>query len=289
MAGGWGYERVGNTGNKGVQLHALKMCNADGVVGSADATAAIGDAADPEVYGAHIINASWGGLYAYSETMRAAVCYAARMGVVFVAAKGNNNVPVMHFPSDYDNEWVISVGATNLSGGRAEHPDWGWGTGSGSNYSYGIDVVAPGTMILSTTPTYETSKMEEYSLSTYYDTLSGTSMAAPHVAGLAALLLAEDPTLHPEDVQGLIRSGAEDKGDPGYDDEYGAGRINAHTSLSYLAAPWTLSHRTATGGTVESVTPKYTWTFFNTGGGLETGEYTVQKYDVRRTVDIVEV
>jgi subtilisin family serine protease len=65
-------------------------------------------------------------------------------------------------------------------------------------------------------------------LSTYYDDqLNGTSFAAPHCAGIAALLLAADPQLRADDVQGIIRASADDIGSAGYDDETGFGRVSA--------------------------------------------------------------
>jgi thermitase len=276
VAGGWGYERSANTGNKGVQLFAMKIADSGGSISTSTAADAIVEGADPDGYGIHILNNSWGG-YGYDETLRSAVNYAARMNRVFVAAKGNDDTDAYHYPSDYDGSWVISVGATNELGDRAQYPDWGWGYGRGSNYGNGIDVVAPGTRI------YSTIRNQSY---TEY---SGTSMATPHVSGLAALILSENSSLHPEDVQGIIRTSAEDNNSstfPGYDDYLGAGRINAGDALEMLNAPWTLNHYTASGGTSVSNTGTYTAIFYNTGGGLSTGIYFVKRYDVRKTVSL---
>jgi parallel beta-helix repeat protein len=287
VAGGWGYERSTGAGNKGVQLFAMKVLGSDGGGNTANIANAVVEGADPDGdgwgYGIHVLNLSLGG-YIYDETFRSAVNYVARMGRVFVAAKGNDNTTYLHYPSDYDGSWVISVGATNKNGSRAQYPDYRWHYGAGSNYGNGIDVVAPGTGTLSTTPRFVTSGMEDYDVTPNYDSLSGTSMATPHVSGLAALLLTQNSSLHPEEVQGLVRASADDKGDPGYDDQYGAGRINAGRALHYLLNPWTLNQYTATGGASVGNTGPYTMEFYNTGT-LPTNIYVVKRYDVRKTVN----
>lgn len=284
VAGGWNSGAGG--GSKGAQLIAMKTLSDNGGGSTADAAAAIIAGADPNgSYGIQVANHSWGG-DTYDETLRSAVNYAARMNRVFVAAKGNDNTSNPHYPSDYDGSWIISVGATSQDGSRAEYPDWGWGVNKGSNYGNGIDVTAPGTYIYSTTPTYQTSAMVTNNVAATAAYLSGTSMATPQVSGLAALILSQNSALHPEDVQGIIRSSADDKGAAGYDSFYGAGRINAARALQYMQSPWTLNQHTASGGTAVSNTGTYQVVFRNTGGGLATGTYIVKRYDVRKTVGI---
>lgn len=279
VAGVWDYDRATNTGNKGAQLFAMKVLGADGRGSTEHIADAVVEGADPEGggwgYGIHVLNLSLGS-YSYSETFRNAVNYAARMGRVFVAAKGNDNTSNSHYPSDYDGSWVISVGATSRSGSRA----------SFSNYGNGIDVVAPGVNIYASTPTYTTSVMSYWGIHTDYDSLSGTSMATPHVSGLAALLFSQRSDLHHEDVQGIIRASADDKGDPGYDDQYGAGRIDAARALQYLQSPWALNRYSASGGYSVGNTGTYTTVFYNTGGALATGVYIVKRYDVRKSVSL---
>ena len=63
--------------------------------------------------------------------------------------------------------------------------------------------------------------------------LHGTSMAAPFVSGLAALLLADNPTLTPDEIRDKMRYSAEDAGEPGFDNTYGYGRIDAYKALTY--------------------------------------------------------
>ncbi len=275
VAGGWGYNRRTNSGNKGAQLIALKVIDSSGEVDYDGACEAIVDAADPQGYGAHILSNSWGGLQGASwwppwagwppTGMRADVHFAALMGCVFVASKGNQGTSQNHYPSDYDENWVISVGATNDLGSR-------WGN---SNYGNGIDVVAPGVDIISTLPGND------------HGYKTGTSMAAPHVAGLAALIFSQEGWLHPEDVQGIIRRSADDKGPPGYDDEYGAGRINAGRAMEYMEPPWALTHCYVYGGQVATYTPDpYPVRFAGPGPLDPNGSYLVKRYDVREYVSL---
>jgi subtilisin family serine protease len=284
VAGGWGFNHRTGAGNKGAQIWAMKIGGSTGSISTAAAIEAIEEGALD--FGFNVMNNSWGGAE-YSEALREAVSVAANAGCVFVAAKGNDDWGYPTYPSDYDEHWVLSVGAVNEGGYRARNPDYGWGVGRGSNYGNGIDVVAPGTRILSTMPTYTTWAMEHCDwrpLSANFDSISGTSMAAPHVAGLAALLLSQHPGLCTDDVENLIRISAVDRGDPGYDDYYGAGLINAGAALVLLSAPWELSYCQVQGGTVFETTDFYACTFFG-DGPLAEGSYYVKRYDVRTTVD----
>ena len=292
VAGGWGYDARNGSGNKGAQLIALKISGPTGIT-TENAAQAIVSCASPNQYNCHVLNNSWGG-YQYDETIRGAINYAARLRRVFVAAKGNDNTTQRHYPSDYDQDWVISVGATNKSGGRASPGDPGWPWPYyGSNYGNGIDVMAPGTAILSTMPTYRTADMIASGLPPNYagagnpetgPPISGTSMAAPHVSGVAALLLSENSTLHPQEIEGIIQASARDIQTPGYDEETGYGIVDARRALEMLRPPWELDRYTARGGTIVSSTGVYPIIIFNTGGGLPSGIYFVRRHEVRTTV-----
>ncbi len=101
-----------------------------------------------------------------------------------------------------------------------------------SNYGYFVEVSAPGYAVYSTYNNLG---------NTYggYNYMSGTSMAAPHVAGLAGLLFSQNPNLTIAQVRSLLQSTSVDLGDPGRDDHYGYGRINAFAALQagYLLLP----------------------------------------------------
>ncbi|HSY54647.1 MAG TPA: S8 family serine peptidase, partial [Opitutaceae bacterium] len=158
--------------------------------------------------GADVINASWGepGI---SQTLKDAVDYAHGMGVVIVVAAGNNDIDASGFcPANLPN--VIAVAATDESNQKA----------SFSNYGSKIDVAAPGVDILSL-----------QAGTTNYISMSGTSMAAPHVSGVAALILSLHPAYTNEQVRQVLRTSADDLGTVGRDDIYGYGLVNAAQAL----------------------------------------------------------
>jgi subtilisin family serine protease len=169
--------------------------------------------------GARILNMSLGGT-ADSQTLHDAVNYAAdTKGLLVVSSAGNCgdsyypyngcsyiNQPL--YPAAYSN--VMAVAAVNSSDAKA----------SFSNQGSYVDIAAPGVSI------YNTYKNDGY----IYE--SGTSQAAPHVAGLAALIWARYPTYTAAQVRALIEDTAVDLGTAGRDPQYGWGRIDAHAALN---------------------------------------------------------
>ena len=164
---------------------------------------------------------SFGG-YGSNSTLKGGVDYAYGSGCVLVAAMGNQAGQVTHIPASSSN--TIAVGATDTDDTRAVPGDWG-DPNAGSNYGNHIDVIAPGSWIYSTLN------------NNMYGYKNGTSMATPMVAGLAALLLAKDPSRTNVEIRKLIREYADDQvGNPmedtaGFDKYYGYGRINAHRAI----------------------------------------------------------
>jgi len=193
----------GVAGMANVSIFAEKSFNSAGSGSQTDSILALKHAVD---MGADIISCSWGGT-SYSDTMKEAIDYAVNHDVMVIAAAGNRNTFLPHYPAAYPG--VIAVSATDQNDDKA----------SFSNYGEWIDVSAPGVSIISTVP--------YYLKGTYYSPASGTSMATPHVSGLAALLMSAFPAMNADQIENLIYSSAKDLGNPGFDQYYGYGRIDA--------------------------------------------------------------
>lgn len=157
--------------------------------------------------GAHIINLSLGGYYRNS-LMEQAINYAFNKGVIVVAASGNDGISDLVYPASFPN--VISVSAVTSTKAIASY----------SNYGSMIDVAAPGTSI------YTTGINNTIVIS------SGTSVAAPQVTGVIALLRSFYYEMESIDIINKIYQYAMDMGDVGRDDYYGYGIVNAYDSLS---------------------------------------------------------
>ena len=210
---------IAAVGNNGVgiigvspssKIMAVKGLADDGSGYDSDLAQGIIYAADN---GADIINMSWGGT-GDSPVIEDAIQYAHALGVVLVAAAGNSAIDASQFlPAKYAS--VITVSAFNSADAMAPF----------SNFGSKIDVAAPGVGIQSTIP------------GGYYSSYNGTSMAAPHVAGVAALLLSQRPTLTNEQVRQILRQTADDVGAAGFDPQAGYGRINAMKALQAASPP----------------------------------------------------
>lgn len=187
--------------------------------------------------GADIINMSFGGP-APSITLENALAYAYNSGVVLVCAAGNQyqNGNPPSYPAAYD-AYCIAVGATTCGGNRASYSNTG---------SY-LDIVAPGgDLSLDENRDGFVDGVLQQTFGSNPKVFSywfyqGTSMAAPHVSGVAALILSKNPTLLPEEVRTILQSTAEDKGATGWDEEYGNGILNAYLALSNTPAAELLS------------------------------------------------
>lgn len=208
---------IGAVGNNGigvvgvawkVKLMAVKFLRADGSGTESDAVAAIQYAA---LNGAHVLSNSWGGP-SYSQAIQDAVTAANTAGALVVAAAGNDNTDAPFYPAAMSG--VVSVAATDTADQKA----------SFSNFGPQIDLAAPGVDILSTVR------------SSGYARFNGTSMACPHVSGLAALLKSRRFELTNADLEAALRSSADDLGEPGRDDVFGDGRINAYRAISTTPA-----------------------------------------------------
>lgn len=157
-------------------------------------------------HGAKVINLSLGN-YQPSRVLKEAIDYAYNKDVVLVAAAGNDHTRQPTYPASYPE--VMAVSAVDQDGKLAEF----------SNHGTYVDVAAPGVYIPSTY------------FKKQYAALSGTSMASPHVAGLAGLVRSENPNLTNRQVIRIIKRSAADLGIRGRDAQFGNGMIDVNQAL----------------------------------------------------------
>jgi serine protease len=185
-------------------------------------------------HGAKIINLSLGGP-SPSSTLGDAVKYAYDHGVTVIAAAGNDGSSQVSYPAAYD-DYVIAIGATRYDETLAYY----------SNYGASLDLVAPGgdlnvdqnkdgygDGVLQNTFNPNTKNTADFG----YWFFQGTSMAAPHVSGVAALLLAHGNAATPDEVRAALQETADDLGAHGRDNTYGWGLVNAYAALQWTAGP----------------------------------------------------
>ncbi len=211
--------------------------------------------------GADVMNASLGGSFD-SNTMYNAVQYAYDSNVVFVAATGNDN-SIIAYPARYDE--CIAVGAVDVNKARAYY----------SNYGTGMELMAPGgdTSVDLNGDGYvdgvlqQTFSAGDPSNFAYWF-WQGTSMAAPHVTGLVALMLSRGAR-GVENIRDTLHSTAEDLGAPGYDTVYGYGLIDAAAALAIALQvdPSSLDFAGVGKGSSKTMT----FRAYNTGTGTLSG------------------
>jgi subtilisin family serine protease len=239
---------VGIAGLAQVRIMAEKGLDQHGEGYDDDLANAIIHAVDQ---GADILSNSWGD-YEDSALLHDAIKYAYDKGVLVVAAAGNSAWNVKAFPAGYDE--VVAVTATNQTDDPA----------SFTNFGNWVELAAPGVHIYSTV--YDNS----------YTYMSGTSMACPHVSGVAALVWSQFPNATRDWIRFWLRHTADDLGDPGFDIYYGYGRINAEKAVGEtppehdlfildLEAPWYIEPRSV---------GKLNCTIFNFGKSNETNLIT---------------
>jgi len=164
--------------------------------------------------GCDIVNLSWGG-DPPSSFLNDAIQYAHQSGTFVIAAAGNDDTSEKKYPASYAN--VLSVAATDENDTKADF----------SSYGSSIDVSAPGNHMLSAM------------LDDSYAYMSGTSMAAPLVAGLAGLIKSQNPNWTNVQIANQILMSADniDELNPQFIGMLGSGRINALNALTYEATP----------------------------------------------------
>ena len=250
---------------------------------------------------ADVINLSLGGTFS-SQSEQNAYLEARNAGVILIASAGNESTDLPSYPAAYDG--VVSVSATTISNDLAGY----------SNFGSTIDVAAPGGSTVTdrngdgigdgviSTMGDDSSAPVEFG----YAVLNGTSMSAPHVAGVVALMKAVHPGLTPAEFDNALIAGdlTDDLGAPGRDNSFGHGLINAQKAVAtaqllangqgstpgpILAASGTVLNfggflesldvtlQNIGGGTltVNSVTADQPWVTITGPGGNGLGEYTL--------------
>jgi len=227
-----------DVGGVGVAFNAkimpLRVLGIDGSGNDADTAQAIlyaarlaNDSGSLPNQAADIINLSLGG-ESFSNSLESAVNAAEAEGVIIIAAAGNENSSSLFYPAAFTN--VISVSAVGQTKERAPY----------SNFGSTISVTAPGGNMLQNIDgdpywdgIYSTINADDYAW------FEGTSMAAPHVAGVAALMKSANGGLNSTTFKSMLELGklTDDLGDTGRDDSYGYGLINASKALAAVGEP----------------------------------------------------
>jgi subtilisin family serine protease len=159
--------------------------------------------------GVKVLNMSFGD-NAFSLVLKDVIQFAYSKNMVLVGSAGNSGSPDPHYPSGYSE--VISVGNSTPEDFVA----------SNSNYGSTLDMIAPGTQILTT------------ARDNGYATINGTSASTPHVAATASLILSIQNFTN-EEVKQILKSTTDDIGEPGWDIRSGAGRLNMFKAVTVVA------------------------------------------------------
>jgi len=204
---------VGVNRNGKLKLHIVRVFNDKGnFVWASGLVQAVNECVDA---GANVVNMSLGGGGFLKFENNAYKKVVEERNVLIVAAAGNDGNTEKSYPASYDA--VMSVAAVDEDNDIANF----------SQQNDQVDIAAPGVDILSTIP------------GNRYRTLSGTSMASPHVAGVAALVWSYFPDKSALDIREALQNSAQNLGSPGRDNVYGHGLVRADRALQYLQGIFT--------------------------------------------------
>ncbi|MEY4937006.1 MAG: hypothetical protein RIS64_3365 [Bacteroidota bacterium] len=233
--------------NNGVSLYAMAILEASNrfatpfdKVCNAIVMSSINNPNELKTFGLNIMNHSWGLNDSRVTALSEAVHFANRAKVTLVASRGNEPNNNLSYPACFDDSWVLTVGGT---GERGQY----WTETNLTGGSYGnLDVSAPAawqTIYTTNARQQIRNTVPPFIHNGYYRNVGGTSMAAPHVSGVAALLMSylnrPEPSfvnLAPEDVEFILEKTATilNPGQPQPELKTGYGRLNAGAALQYV-------------------------------------------------------
>ena len=201
---------VGVNSNKRIKLHIVKVFGAGGWAYSSTLASAANQCAS---YGANVISMSLGGSGS-TTTESNTFATLASQGILSIAAAGNAGNTSISYPAGYSG--VMSVGALD------EFKQWA----SFSQYNSKVEISGPGVSVMSTVPLAVKGVK--------YANLSGTSMATPHVAAVAALVWSYFPTCTGSQIRSSLGKSAQDLGTVGRDTKYGFGLVQARAAYDRI-------------------------------------------------------
>ena len=228
-------------------------------------------------YGLHIQNHSWGSPYT-SNTLKDAVKSCYQNNCVFVVSSGNDGDNTVNYPATYNDDWVLKVGANDISGDRVYF----------STYGNNLDVIAPGTHDIYATLDYNNNSGYSYNG-------DGTSFSAPMASGASALLYSEHNVnngypnnLAPEDIEVFLQSFVTDVNTSGYDQLTGHGRINTDYALTKMMLPtYFIKHSGGQASPLQTTAAGIQVVLANNINGVAAGTYFADRHQVTYTfIDI---
>ncbi|MEX2605479.1 MAG: S8 family serine peptidase, partial [Gracilimonas sp.] len=260
IAAAYGNNSAGITG---VAYSASIIDEWTGYQSASDLASAVTNASQQ---GAHVLNASWG-IDDYSVTLRKAIRDAYLLNQVFITSAGNSEGH--KYPQHIRDGMITVSGTTNNDGKFSNSSTGSW-----------VDVAAPaGEFSEQNDRIYSTLPGGNYGYSG-----AGTSYAAPHVSGIAALLLSENPNLYNDDIENLIEISAEDINNNGFDNTFGHGRVNAYEALKLLQSPYVLNYGSTTGGSFYSQSGGFPMRTYDVSGLSSGLQYYVKRVEVRKNI-----